>query len=708
MDEEHVEAVDIFASPISTVAPPALFSRTTHPLLVPSGVVRSGPVQTNNFYGNMLLSDQTQPTYTHPYVVWYSNSVNNLGLALTYSPASKMVFGPDASVNPVEYFYMPAGIGSFVMGASDFDSSVAFGMKNISKFGSTLTFTATDGGYMIAPVVQGMGFVTTVYYNLIPRINSMVGFTSITGASAPKAGIQKYQITLNDASVWWMYVTIPLGQSLQFRLNGGSQIISSNSVSGCVIQLCTGVNGAYDGAAGCYATDASISATVSGSTATYSLNYSVSGTSNTNTTMLFALPHHVESFVSSMAASKTSISLQTPSKGIATGYLTNTFTMTELLPTTIGFAPWTSITANPAGYSTAALAAIQAAAASEANDDVASLSNVDSMYVSGKILDKYAYVLWVVMYLLEDRTTAAMLLAKMKTAIERFSNNTQQTPLVYDITWGGIRSGSNDSTADYGNPYYNDHHFHYGYHIHAAAIVAKVDMDLGGTWLIQVSPWVQSLVRDVANPSSLDTYFPVFRSFDFFHGHSWAHGLFAAADGKDQESSSEDYNFSYAMKIWATVTGDTNMEARANLMLAIQKRAMNLYYLLADSNTVQPANFIQNKVAGILFENKLDHTTYFGTNLEYIQGIHMLPITPVSSFIRGPTFVQQEWDEKLASIVGGLTSGWRGILMLNSALFDPQLGFQFFNGSSYNSEYLDNGMSLTWSLVYTAGVGGST
>ena len=65
--------------------------------------------------------------------------------------------------------------------------------------------------------------------------------------------------------------------------------------------------------------------------------------------------------------------------------------------------------------------------------------------------------------------------------------------------------------------------------------------------------WVNTLLRDAANPSSTDPYFPFSRSFDWYHGHSWAKGLFDSGDGKDQESTSEDALFSYAMKMWGYV-----------------------------------------------------------------------------------------------------------------------------------------------------------
>lgn len=77
---------------------------------------------------------------------------------------------------------------------------------------------------------------------------------------------------------------------------------------------------------------------------------------------------------------------------------------------------------------------------------------------------------------------------------------------------------------------------------------------------------------------------------------------------------------SYAIKMWGRITGDMNMEARGNLMLAIQARVFQNYFLMESTNTNQPPNFIDNKVTGILFENKIDHTTYFGNRIEYIQG----------------------------------------------------------------------------------------
>lgn len=94
-----------------------------------------------------------------------------------------------------------------------------------------------------------------------------------------------------------------------------------------------------------------------------------------------------------------------------------------------------------------------------------------------------------------------------------------------------------DSKTNFGAGFYNDHHFHYGYHIYAAAIVAQFDPKWGRNHFERVL----LLVRDIANPSKHDTAFPRFRHKDWYRGHSWASGITAEPyfNGRNQESSSE-------------------------------------------------------------------------------------------------------------------------------------------------------------------------
>ncbi len=63
----------------------------------------------------------------------------------------------------------------------------------------------------------------------------------------------------------------------------------------------------------------------------------------------------------------------------------------------------------------------------------------------------------------------------------------------YDKTWGGICSseGLANPFADFGNGKYNDHHFHYGDLIYAAACLAKEDP----AWAAQKNDRIVDLIR---------------------------------------------------------------------------------------------------------------------------------------------------------------------------------------------------------------------
>lgn len=149
------------------------------------------------------------------------------------------------------------------------------------------------------------------------------------------------------------------------------------------------------------------------------------------------------------------------------------------------------------------------------------------------------------------------------------------------------------------------------------------------------------------------------------------------------------------------------MEARGNLQLAITARSLQSYFLYESTNTIQPANFIGNKVSGILFENKIDHTTYFGANPEYIQGIHMLPLLPASTLTRKPNFVKEEWDTYFSNgRAEGVVGGWKGVLFANLALMDPKGSWDFFSQNNFDGSWLDGGASRTWYMAMAAGLGG--
>jgi endo-1,3(4)-beta-glucanase len=458
-----------------------------------------------------------------------------------------------------------------------------------------------------------------------------------------------------------------------------------------------------DQCAGAYPVGTTLSASVNGNSGSYEFVFETVGHSSP---FMFALPHHIQAFTTESRKQVTPLHLYSTTKGLMTGVTGNRWLFSEPdLPISIGFGPWTWSSSQQLSLTPDALKTISQAASAEIAGDYNAQSNLNSMYFSGKALSKFAILAWIAHDILRDPKLAAEGLRKLKDAFAVFAENRQQFPLNYEKAWGGLVSTAayitGDPGVDFGGSYYNDHHFHYGYFIHAAAIIGYLDP----SWLGQNRDWVNLLVRDTGNPSATkDTQFPFSRSFDWFHGHSWAKGLFESADGKDQESTSEDCMYAYSVKMWGRISRDTAMEARGNLMLAILRRSLQNYFLMENNNAVQPAKFIHNKVTGILFENKIDHATYFGSNIEYIQGIHMIPTLPFAAYTRNSTFVKEEWEAYFSNgRVDNVGGGWRGILYANLALIDPRASWSFFAREPFDWGFIDGGQSRAWALLNAAG-----
>ena len=129
----------------------------------------------------------------------------------------------------------------------------------------------------------------------------------------------------------------------------------------------------------------------------------------------------------------------------------------------------------------------------------------------------------------------------------------------------------------------NDHHFHYGYFIAAAATLAKFDPNWAKT--SQYGGMVDLLIRDANNYDRADTRFPYLRDFDIYAGHDWAsgHGSFAA--GNNQESCSEGMNFAGALIQWGQATGNTAVRDAGIYIYTTQAAAIDDYWFDVDDTT---------------------------------------------------------------------------------------------------------------------------
>jgi endo-1,3(4)-beta-glucanase len=81
----------------------------------------------------------------------------------------------------------------------------------------------------------------------------------------------------------------------------------------------------------------------------------------------------------------------------------------------------------------------------------------------------------------------------------------------------------------------------------------------------------------------------------------------------------------------------------------------------------------------------------------------MLPLTPISPYIRSTTFVREEWNLYFNRKTGSIDDGWKGILYANYGIIDPRGAFNFFNAASWQNKWLDGGASRTWYMSFAGG-----
>jgi endo-1,3(4)-beta-glucanase len=83
----------------------------------------------------------------------------------------------------------------------------------------------------------------------------------------------------------------------------------------------------------------------------------------------------------------------------------------------------------------------------------------------------------------------------LEASFAQWFNTSATTMAAYETAWGGVinKAGANNSWVDFGNGYYNDHHFHYGYFLAVAAVIAKYDQ----SWLNQHRDFINWFARYV-------------------------------------------------------------------------------------------------------------------------------------------------------------------------------------------------------------------
>jgi endoglucanase Acf2 len=284
-------------------------------------------------------------------------------------------------------------------------------------------------------------------------------------------------------------------------------------------------------------------------------------------------------------------------------------------------------------------------------------------YFGGKALARLANLLQLARGLGADgeaKTITNKLVAELKLWTDPQGCTTRQERcFVYDPVLHGVVG----LASSFGSEQFNDHHFHYGYFLYAAAIVADGDPGL----VKQFAPMMTLLAADLASGQATKT-FPQLRGFDPYSGHSWASGFGQFADGNNQESSSEAVAAWNGLALWAKAAEDAPLQKEAGWLLSSEAASALSQWVDFDT-AAKPYAGYDRGVVGIVWDGKLDYGTWFSAEPAAILGIQLIPMSPVSGYLAAdPGRIRSNVAEALAK---GPAPQFADLLLMYSALAGP-------------------------------------
>ncbi|MBX7047002.1 MAG: T9SS type A sorting domain-containing protein [Ignavibacteria bacterium] len=751
-----------YGSPFSASAEQNVWQHVTNPIPVTTYMDSlTAPYPTNAWFNLFYLYGTVWPNptgqlgqnnvFVNPYQVGignqYTGNANPKSLfAVQYKPFQTVENGgafPNVSWDNGQYMFF---------GTPDNQANYTpVVLNNYTEISVNLKFVNTTNAnmYYYAPIVRGMPYATVIYNNVTPavyfpspvvwKVNDIIGAPNqeFTGTSF------KVQTVLGDpgafrSQTWMVYTSSPV----TFKLNreaGRDGLICATPFTGYVRAAhltyfndpkasdTTARKTLLDAFAKFVPISGSVQANVANSgstTATLNYNftrYNEASFGSNDSLLMMALPHHVDMLP---AGSTSQIMNYVVMKGTMSEVKKKLWVMTENLPQYSWNPQQGTLTNVPLNWC----------------DSIKRYALLDTVYFmpqnqwtdiysAGKTLAKQGRIITICDELYERdnsryasmQTTAANYRALLAINLSRWLdgrsslNNpapADRDSMMYDNKYKGIISSKSYDNLDndFGSGRYNDHHFHYGYYLYAAAVIARKNPSFltnnGNQYLNRIT----DLARDIANPSRTDNYFALQRYKDWYDGNSWANGLVPYGGGKNQESSSEAANAWYGLYLLGVATGNDNMKYQGAIMLQQEVRAAQKYYHIKNTNPTYPAIYTNVfKTITNLYQGRIDASTFFGQVNYYSNGIQVVPVTPVTEKLWGDiAFDQTMYDFSPngwkftdcfnPSNTNAIAKRWATIGIGVQAMAYPDVALNFWPNYAYDNSNFDNGQSQTNAL----------
>ena len=262
---------------------------------------------------------------------------------------------------------------------------------------------------------------------------------------------------------------------------------------------------------------------------------------------------------------------------------------------------------------------------------------------------------------------------------------------VYDPQGKGLIG----QTASFGSDEYNDHHFHYGYFLYTAGVLAGSDPALAEKW----QPVMDLVAADIAGTGT-NGLFPDRRPFDAYNAHSWASGTAPFGDGNNQESTSEAVTAWTGLSLWADATRNQPLKAEATWMLAGEQSTALLYGLRLDTSDPVYQGF-GHQVVSLNWGGKRDYATWFSPSPAAMLAILVLPASPSATGYLGgdPDRIRAQVSEATAG--AGYAQQFGDYLLMYAGLAGQEdAAAALKEASRLDAKWVDDGNSRSYLLAW--------
>ena len=288
-------------------------------------------------------------------------------------------------------------------------------------------------------------------------------------------------------------------------------------------------------------------------------------------------------------------------------------------------------------------------------------------YFAGKELYRAAQLLQLAKQLGLQSEAAALQSTLKIELVQWFDPNTGNQRhdkfFYYDASLRGVIG----EKTSFGSEDFNDHHFHYGYFLHAAAIMATYDPVFAADY----KGAVDILARDIASSERQDDKFPYLRVFDQYAGHSWASGFAPFGAGNNQESSSEAVNAWLGLYLWANASNNQDLRQTAQWLYAREVQSALTYYVNLDLTRTELTGY-RHTIVSLLWSGKADYATFFDAAPESKLAIQLLPMNPAADYLSANKTRVSENIAQVTRETGQAPSKFKDYIIMYKAFADPQ------------------------------------